>query len=317
MKQVTVVIPNYNGKTMLLQCLEQLHKNTAIELDVIVVDNGSEDESILRAKEHFPQIQYVMLDQNYGLSKAVNTGIEMAKTPYVFLLNNDAFVQKGCIERLMRTIKKSKQIFSVEAKIIQYHEPDKLDSAGTFYNAMGWAFARGKGNVKEAYSKRETTFAACAAAALYRKEVLEQIGGFDENYFAYLEDIDVGYRARINGYQNVYEPDAQVLHVGSGTSGSQYNVFKVKYSARNNVYLIYKNMPGIQILINTPFLIAGFLVKTVFFVKKGYGSCYIEGLKEGTALCRSLQKNKYKRLCLKNYVQIQKELWRNLIRKRW
>lgn len=317
MKQVTVIIPNYNGKIHLNQCLEEVYRNTTIEMDVIVVDNGSNDDSIRQARALYPQVKYVELDQNYGFSKAVNVGIELTETPYVFLLNNDAFIKKGCIERLLKTIKKNKQIFSVEAKILQYQEPDKIDSAGTYYQALGWAFARGNGSEAEKYNQRAFTFASCGAAALYRKDILDIIGRFDEKYFAYLEDIDVGYRAKIAGYRNVYEPEAQVLHVGSATTGSKYNDFKVQYSARNNMYLIYKNMPGLQILWNAPLLIPGFMVKAAFFVRKGFGLQYLKGIREGVELCRNSKKQEYKHMYLKNYVQIQMELWVNIFKKRW
>lgn len=98
-----------------------------------------------------------------------------------------------------------------------------------------------------------------------------KIGYFDENHFAYLEDIDIGYRARIFGYQNGYCPDAIVYHAGSGASGSRYNAFKVDLSSRNSIYLIYKNMPLLQLILNLPFLLLGFLVKTLFFIKRDLG----------------------------------------------
>lgn len=122
---------------------------------------------------------------------------------------------------------------------------------------------------------------ACAGAAIYRRAVFDEIGLFDELHFAYLEDIDVGWRAKLYGYDNVYCPDAAVYHVGSGTSGSRYNSFKVRLAARNCIYLNYKNMPGWQILLNAPFLLAGIFVKYLFFVKNGFGGDYVSGLKEG------------------------------------
>ena len=158
-------------------------------------------------------------------------------------------------------------------------------------------------------------FAACAGAAIYRKSVFEEIGYFDEEHFAYLEDIDIGYRARIHGYYNVYEPSAVVYHVGSGTSGSRHNEFKVKYSSRNNVYLIYKNMPLLQILLNSPFLLIGFLAKTIFFTVKGFGKTYVKGLAEGVRLSRNNREKKivFQRKNFGSYWQIQKELWKNLL----
>ena len=137
------------------------------------------------------------------------------------------------------------------------------------------------GRSSELYQKSCRVFSACAGAAIYRRAVFHEIGLFDELHFAYLEDIDVGWRAKLYGYDNVYCPDAVVYHVGSGTSGSRYNSFKVRLAARNCIYLNYKNMPGWQLLLNAPFLLAGIFVKYLFFVKNGFGGDYVSGLKEG------------------------------------
>ena len=264
MKEVTVVIPNYKGEAYLRPCVESLLAGTGLEMDVIIVDNGSRDGCVEEVRRLYPQVECVCLDQNYGFCKAVNIGIRKAETPYVFLLNNDTLVCKGAVEALLASLKKDRRIFSVEAKMIQYQDRTKIDSAGTFYNAFGWAYARGKDRPADQYRKRGPVFSACAGAAMYRREIFEEIGLFDEEHFAYLEDVDVGYRARIAGYRNVYEPMARIIHVGSAASGSRHNEFKVRLSARNNLYLIYKNMPVLQILLNLPFLLAGFLVKYLF-----------------------------------------------------
>ena len=137
----------------------------------------------------------------------------------------------------------------------------------------------------------------------------------DEKHFAYLEDIDVGYRARIAGYDNLYEPKSEVIHVGSAASGARYNEFKVKMSSRNNVYLIYKNMPVVQKILNSPFLFVGFLVKYLFFLRKGYGKLYVNGIKEGLHMGGKSDKVKYESGHLKNYIKIQIELWINIFRR--
>lgn len=315
MCEVTIVIPNYNGKKFLVPCLRALYGNTGTEMEVIVVDNGSEDGTIAEARELYPQARYLLLDRNYGFCRAVNEGIRASGTEYVILLNNDTEPEKGFVENLLRTVKKSPLIFSVESRMIRYDDRSLLDSAGTYYNALGWAFARGRDASVNRYLTRCRTFAACAGAAIYRKSVFEEIGYFDEKHFAYLEDIDIGYRARIYGYVNLYEPRARVVHVGSGSSGSRYNEFKVRYSGRNNIYLIYKNMPFWQIFLNLPFLAAGFLAKTVFFWKKGLGWEYLKSLREGFAVCRREDRVVYDRAHLKNYLGIQLELWINVIRR--
>ena len=315
MCEVTVVIPNYNGKKYLCPCLEALYMNTVTEIKVLVIDNCSKDGSIEEAKQRFPQAEYLLLEKNYGFCRAVNIGIKRSRTPYVILLNNDTEIKEGFVEALLKAVKQNDRIFSVESKMIQYGDQSLIDSAGTFYNALGWAFARGKDKKVDQYKKGCRTFAACAGAAIYRKSVFDKIGLFDELHFAYMEDIDVGYRARLQGYINMYEPNAEVIHVGSAASGSRYNEFKTKYSARNNVYMIYKNMPFLQIVLNAPFLLAGFAVKTAFFFRKGYGTIYLKGLKDGLGVCRKDKIVKFDKKNLINYVQVQLELWGNVIRR--
>ena len=315
MYDVSVVIPNYNGIKYLEHCLEALEKQREVSFEAIIVDNCSQDGSAREAAEKFPQYCYLYLDQNYGFCRAVNEGIRQAKAPFVVLLNNDTEVEPDFLSHLLDRIRQDEKIFSVEARMMQYHNRERIDSAGTSYSALGWASANGKDRTAENFLISRPVFAACAGAAIYRKALLDEIGYFDEEHFAYLEDIDIGYRARIHGYDNVYEPSAVVYHVGSGTSGSRHNEFKVKYSSRNNVYLIYKNMPLFQILLNSPFLLAGFLAKTVFFTLKGFGKTYVRGLFEGVKLSKKNREKKvvFRKENLKNYWQIQKELWKNLL----
>lgn len=314
MKKVTVVIPNYKGKKYLKPCVESVYENTEQELDMIIVDNASGDGSMEEIQENFPDVTCVMLDRNYGFCHAVNVGISKAKTPYVFLLNNDTLVCRHAIDFLVAEMESDEKIFSVEAKMIQYQDRTKIDSAGTFYNALGWAYARGKDKSSEGYRKRTDTFCACGGAAIYRKSVIDEIGDFDETHFAYLEDVDIGYRAKIFGCRNAYEPKARIIHVGSASSGSRHNDFKVHLSARNNVYLIYKNMPPLQVLINIPFLLAGFLIKFLFFLKKGMGKSYLKGLAEAPVLMKKEKRVRYQKKNFGNYLKIQIELWINILR---
>ena len=155
------------------------------------------------------------------------------------------------------------------------------------------------------YREPAEVFSACAGAAMYRRELFAKVGLFDELHFAYLEDLDLGYRAKIQGYRNVYCPTAKVYHVGSGTSGSKYNSFKVKLSARNSVYVNYKNMPLPQLILNAPALAAGYFVKWCFFMKIGFGKDYIDGLKEGFKTAKQCRKVKYDKKHLKNYLAIE------------
>lgn len=314
--KTTIVIPNYNGIKYIKDCLESIYAGT-VQPRVIVVDNASGDGSRELIEKQFPKVRLICFEENKGFCAAVNKGIREADTEYVLLLNNDTTVDRELTGSLEAAIESRINAFSVGAKMLSMSEPDIIDDAGDMYCALGWAYALGKGKSKRLYSREREIFAACAGAAIYRKSVFEDIGYFDENHFAYLEDIDIGYRAKIAGYRNYFSPDSLVLHAGSGVSGSRYNEFKVRLSSRNSVYLIYKNMPALQILLNLVFLIPGFFIKTLFFIKKGLGGIYIQGLLEGIRLCAS-EKGRRKKTVFQvkysgNYVRIQLELWRNII----
>lgn len=316
--KTTVVIPNYNGIAYLDACLTSVLKSR-VPVSVIVVDNGSTDESRELVKERYPQVHLLSFPDNRGFCTAVNAGILAAHTPYVFLLNNDTRMEPDCIERLEEALEQRRDLFSVGAKMLSMQEPDRVDGAGDLYCAFGWAYAVGKGKESGRFTRPAEVFSNCAGAALYRREELIALGLFDENHFAYLEDVDLGYRARIAGYRNLMEPAAIVYHAGSGFSGSRYNAFKIRHSSRNSVYLVYKNMPFLQILLNLPFLAAGFAIKLVFFTVKGYGGIYAKGLLEGIKLCRTKEgrarKVPFLTKNLGHYARIQWELWWNLLRR--
>lgn len=306
--KVTIIIPNYNGKHFMEPCLASLKEQTFRDFKILVVDNASSDGSVAYMKTEYPDIEVIALDQNYGFSKAVNVGIEHSTTPYVILLNNDTTVDPHYVEEMVKAIEKSPCIFSVSSKMIQMYHPELIDSAGDLYTLMGWGVCRGTGRPISNYNESDEIFTACAGAAIYRRSAFEKIGYFDENHFAYLEDIDVGYRAKIYGYKNMYCPTALVYHVGSGTSGSKYNSFKVKLSARNSVYLNYKNMPLLQLILNFLPLFLGYVVKYLFFLKKGWGKDYKDGVKEGLATMKAQKKVPFQFKHLTNYIVIEVEL---------
>ncbi|MCM1027884.1 MAG: glycosyltransferase family 2 protein [Roseburia sp.] len=320
MQKVTVVIPNYNGIRFLADCLDALleQESGTPEYGILVVDNGSDDGSAELLREKYPAVKVQALPENTGFCHAVNVGIRMAETPYVILLNNDTRVRPGFVINLLRAIEQHEKAFSVSARMLMWDRPELLDDAGDQYCVLGWAYARGKGKPADAYDRPCSVFSACAGAAIYRKAVFEEIGYFDEEHFAYLEDLDIGYRARLFGYENYYEPSAEVLHYGSASSGSRYNEWKTGLAAANSVYVIGKNMPPLQWIWNLPFLIPGFLMKYLFFCRKGLGKTYRQGLKKGIQKLRSeegkARKIAFSRKRLGNYLAVQGQLYRNLLR---
>ena len=278
--QVTVVIPNYNGMKYLPRCLDSLARQTLKGMKVLVVENGSTDGSreFLQGR---PEVSVLYQEENLGFAGGVNAGIRAADTPYVILLNNDTEAFPGFAEALLREIRRSPRIFSVSARMLRIQDPSEIDDAGDLMSLPGWAFQRGQGEKKERYGESCDVFSACAGAAIYRREALLSLGLFDERHFAYLEDLDLSWRAKRAGYWNRYCPAAEVLHYGSATSGSRYNAFKVRLASRNHVWLMYKNQPLWQLLWNAPFLLAGLLVKFLFFRRLGFGAEFLQGTREG------------------------------------
>lgn len=282
MEEITVIIPNYNGIMFLEECLEALldQEEGTPDFRVLVVDNGSRDGS-REVAARFPGVSLLALDSNTGFCRGVNEGIRASDTPYVILLNNDTRVRGHFVKGLYEAVCSSPSVFSVSARMLMWDRPELIDDAGDRYCALGWAYARGKGKPAARYDSPAEIFSACGGAAIYRRSILEEIGLFDEAHFAYLEDLDLGYRARLYGYRNLYEPSAEVLHYGSASSGSRYNEWKTSLAAANSVYVIAKNMPLLQLVWNLPLLLLGFSIKFLFFCRKGMGRIYLKGLWKG------------------------------------
>ena len=286
MSKVTIIIPNYNGADFLGECIESLRYQTYKNFDVLVIDNGSSDDSLeyLRDLESYEKnlnIRVIYLDENLGFAGGVNVGLAASDSKYIILLNNDTQVFPDYVERLVNAIEKSEKIFAVNPLMINAHNKELVDDAGDGYSLLGWGYQIGVGEKVGDFTKKRAVFSACAGASIYRKSILDEVGYFDEMHFAYLEDMDLSFRARLKGYIIGFEPLAKVYHLGSATSGSKYNSFKVRLAARNNIYLIYKNMTNLQIAFNILPLALGTFIKMGFFLKKGFIKDYVNGLIEG------------------------------------
>ncbi|WP_407415564.1 glycosyltransferase family 2 protein [Methanobrevibacter sp.] len=313
--KVSVITPNYNGVKFLENYFKSLNNDSEYIGEVIIIDNGSTDSSIDYIQSNsfnFPVI-LIKNDENLGFAPAVNQGISNAKYDYIFSLNNDTEIKKGSIKAMLDLIKEN-NVFSVQAKMLQSDNRQLIDDAGDEYNLLGWTKKIGENQDSDNYSEVFEIFSSCAGAALYKKEILDKIGLFDDNFFAYMEDVDLAIRSQINGYKNLLCPDAIVYHIGSATSGSRYNDFKVRIAARNNVWTVYKNLPIPLKILNIIFLFLGFLIKYIFFVKKGFGSLYLEGIKEGLSTRSGLEKVNFKKDNLKNYFKLEYKLIINTLK---
>lgn len=314
--KVSVVTPNYNGEKFLKAFFDSLNEDSEYIGEVIIVDNGSSDNSkdyINNNTFNFPVV-LIENSKNLGFAPAMNQGILKAKHEYIFSLNNDTEIKKGSIKHLIDLISSRQDIFSVQAKMLQYNNKELIDDVGDEYNLLAWTKKTGENHKSNDYVEVREIFSSCAGAALYRKSLLEELGMFDDKFFAYMEDVDLAIRSKINGYHNLLCPEAVVYHIGSATSGSRYNEFKVRLAARNNVWVVYKNIPIPLKIINFIFLFLGFFIKYLFFVKKGFGNTYLDGIKEGLSTRSKISKTKFKVKNTINYLKIEYRLIINTIK---
>lgn len=241
---VFIVIPNWNGADMIVECLTSLEQQTK-KARIIVVDNGSVDNSVELINTHFPEVELIKNTTNKGFAGGVNTGIVFALdngADAVALFNNDAVAEKTWLAELVGEMKKNPETGIVTGKLMR---SDKLhlDSTGDYYTTWGIPFPRGRNQKdKGQFEKPEEVFGASGGASLYRASMLKEIGIFDERFFAYYEDIDISFRAQLAKWGVRYTPCAIAYHHIGGTS-SKMGDFTRYHSIKNFLLLYTKNMP--------------------------------------------------------------------------
>ncbi len=237
---VSVIVLNWNGKQYLETCLSSLLKQNYPSFEIIFVDNGSTDGSMEFVNNKFPGVIALKHRVNLGFSQGVNSGIRIAKGKYIATINNDAEADPAWISELVRVMDRDSNIGSCASKMLRYYNRNIIDSAGTLVYQNGSAYDRGSLEIDAGqYDSQEEIFGACAGAALYRKEMLDEIGLFDEVYFAYLEDVDISFRMHLFGWKCIFVPDAVVYHMHSATS-KQASTFKLFYLERNKLWNMWK-----------------------------------------------------------------------------
>jgi GT2 family glycosyltransferase len=266
---VAVVIVNWNSGQLLSQCLAALTSQTAKIDSIVVVDNASNDGSLAAVENRYPHVNINRLDRNIGFAAANNHAVSLLNdVAWIALLNPDAVPEPNWLEELTRAT--GYAFFG--SRMLTAADTAKLDGTGDIYHVSGQAWRRHHGQRAEGTDLRvEEVFAPCAAAALYRRDALVKVGGFDESYFAYLEDVDLGFRLRLAGYRCLYVPDAVVRHVGSATTGGQRSDFSVYHGHRNLVWTYFKNMPWPLFWLYLPQHILLNFVSIVYFALRGQG----------------------------------------------
>lgn len=284
--KVTVVIVNWNSERLLKQCLVALMAQTVKPYEIILVDNASLDNSCEIARR-FPSLRLLALEYNSGFARGNNLAVELASkdSNWIATLNADAFAEPHWLEALLAAAKSNPEFEVFSSKLLNAADPLALDGVGDAYHLSGRIWREGKGLPVSALADNECDiFSSCAAAALYRRSAFEKVGGFDEDFFCYVEDVDLGFRLRLAGYRCLYVPQSVAHHVGSGTTGGQHSDFSVYHGHRNLVWAFVKNMPGVLFWLLLPLHLALNVVSIVWFALRGQGAVILRAKRDAMLL---------------------------------
>jgi GT2 family glycosyltransferase len=274
--KIAVVIVNWNGGDDLGACLQALARQERRPDRVLVVDNGSTDGSLERALPSLPSAEPVRLGANVGFAAANNVAIRVcADCDAIALLNPDAFPEPSWLARLAAAADAHPECAAFASQLRSARDGDRLDGIGDVYHVSGLVWRDGHGAPLRAGEEPREVFSACAAAALYRRKELLEIGGFDERYFCYVEDVDAGFRLRLRGYRCLYVPDAIARHVGSATTG-RGSAFSTYHGHRNLVWTFFKVMPWPLLVLYLPAHLALNVASVLWFAARGQGRAILK-----------------------------------------
>ncbi len=268
----SVILVSWNSGKYLSRCLDSLDEQTFRDFEVVIIDNGSTDGSLNDIIEKYPRLKFRIreLGSNYGFSVANNMGVQIARGPWVALLNTDAFPAPDWLGTLAQAITRFGNRCVYASRQVQADLPTLLDGEGDVYHVSGLGW-RGHYNypVYEA-SGPFRVFSACGATALFPRADFLAVGGFDEDYFAYHEDVDLGFRLRLRGLDCMMIPQAVVHHIGSASSGKASD-FAVYHGHRNLVWTFFKDMPAPLFWLYLPLHLAMNLIFILYFAAQGRG----------------------------------------------
>ena len=255
---VRVVIVNYNGGEYLKKAVECLVSQKDTNFEAVIVDNASTDNSIDQLQISDDRFSIIRSEKNFGFAAGNNLGFKNAQTPWLATLNPDAFPEPNWLAALHRAVIKYPDTVMFGSLQINAKDPSRLDGCGDAYSFFGFAWQGGHGQLLRNEIQDSECFSPCAAAALCRRNELEAVGGFDERFFCYFEDVDLGFRLRLHGERCILVSDAVVHHIGSATTGDN-SPFTMFHCTRNRLWTYIKNMPPILLYITIPIHIAGLI----------------------------------------------------------
>jgi GT2 family glycosyltransferase len=276
--RVTAVVLTYNGRELLEQMLPTLLAQRYEDFEVVVVDDGSHDGTVAHLREHWPQVRVLANPANVGVAASLNRGVLAARGEYVALLNNDIELEPGWLAALVQALEAHPRAAAATGKLLDFHHRERFEAAGDFMRWSGMSGHYGQGErVGSACEQPTAVFSPCAGAALYRRAAFTDVGLFDEDFFAYLEDVDWGFRAQLAGYTARYEPAAVAYHMGGATTGRQANRFTALLR-RNSALVVLKDYPAAALLRHLPKILAFQLISLYASYRDGILAAHLREL---------------------------------------
>lgn len=267
---ISIVVLNHNGIRYLKPCLDSITQQTCSNFETILVDNGSTDGSLDYIKEKYPWVDILSLPKNQGFSKGMNAGIKKAAGEALFLLNNDTVLENDCLRFIEQALKEYPQYLSFAIKMLNIKEKSIIDSGGIIFKDYK-SFDRGQGQKDDIFfSHEEEVFAGCGGAVVFRKEFFKKVGYFDDSFFAYYEDVDLGFQAQLKGEKCLFIPHAKVYHF-RGATNILYSDYYVFHSGKNGLNCMIKNIPTKLFLKNLKQLLINHINEIIYFTKRGQG----------------------------------------------
>jgi hypothetical protein len=265
---LTVAVLSYDGRHLLETILPSLAHQSFRDFEVVVVDNGSRDGTPTWLDEHWPQVQVVSLAENIGVTAALNVCARSGRGELVGLFNNDLELDEACLGELVRALREHPEAGWAGAKLRDFQQRDTIDGAGDVFTwaATGGRRGHGERDVGQ-YEQPRAIFGACGGAALYRRTALRRVGEFDEDFFAFYEDVDWNLRAQLAGLSCRYVPTAVVYHMGSATIGRGLSDFTRYHLWRNTLWIVAKDLPPSSLLRHAPQLVLGQLMNLAVAVR--------------------------------------------------
>jgi GT2 family glycosyltransferase len=271
--KATAIVVNWNSYAYLNRCIKALKSQTVPFDKIVVVDNASDEllpDIIINIKK---EVEFIQSPINHGFAKGNNLAIKnLDNCDFVALVNPDAYLEPDWLAKMLAAAERHPDMASFATCLVMSNNPDCWDGIGDRYNISGLVWRDGHAWKRELYAVDEReVFSACAAAALYRHKLLMQVEGFDEDYFCYVEDVDLGFRLRLFGYPCVLVPDAIAHHEGSVTTGGKHSDFAVYHGHRNLVWTFVKNMPSLLFWVLLPLHLIMNLLSIIVFALRGQG----------------------------------------------